>query len=158
MTTLASPAGEPVRDLVLDLAALATNPSLTALGINRDTHIAIDIPQQFPELLERLMEISSHPQVPDWDGALHKPVLRSLASQSQREDKTQGMFMVRIEPSTQVVPGVYVQTNDHFDADPESIDQKPEQLLDQLTSGWFAAMLRADRVVGYIKEALNAHK
>ena len=88
---------------------------------------------------------------------MRKPVLRSLTLQSLRDDEAQGMLIVRVEPSARIVPGVYVQTNDHFDAKPETIDREPDQLLDQLSSGSVAAMARADRIVGYIKEALSAH-
>jgi hypothetical protein len=171
MSTLANPAREPVRDFVLSLAELVANPRFTALGINRDTHIPINNLEEYSALLERLIEIvgdegASQPidheiedfSFPDWGGSLHKPVLRSLAVQSHRDDNTQGMLTVRVEPSTRISPGVYIQTNDHFDANPDTIDREPDQLLDQLSSGWGAATARADRIIGYVKEMLNADR
>jgi hypothetical protein len=68
------------------------------------------------------------------------------------------MLTVRVEPSTRISPGVYIQTNDHFDANPDTIDREPDQLLDQLSSGWGAATARADRIIGYVKEMLNADR
>ena len=171
MTTLANPAGEPVRDFVLSLSGLVVNPRFTALGINRDTHIAINSPEGYSGLLERLMEITGREAPPDdvggqiddfyfpnWGGILLKPIPRSLTIQSQRGDNTQGMLTVRIEPSTLISPGVYMQTNAHFEADPATIDREPDQLLDQLSAGWGAAMTRADRVVSYVKGMLDEYQ
>ena len=40
--------------------------------------------------------------------------MRSLLVEAQREDDYSGFLHVRIEPSNQVIPGIYISVNDHF--------------------------------------------
>lgn len=164
LTTLQSPAGEPIRDFVVDFAELMPHKRFTALGINRDAHMPVKSSDQFHALLDRLSALMSYglteeegkERPHDWPGGLIKPVLRSISFEGQRADGTKGMLIVRIEPSTRVIPGLYVSINDHFDADAETLDREPEQLLRQLTEGWTAAMQRADRIVEAVREELHA--
>jgi hypothetical protein len=165
ITTLQTPAAEPIRDFVLDFAEELPDGRFTALGINRDTHIAIKSNEHYEMLLERITASLSpfglskdglEREPLDWHGILQPTVLRSIAFQGQRDDDTRGMALVRLEPSTRLSPGIYILVNDHFDADPSRLDAEPKHLLSQLSSGWVSAMQRAESVVEVIRKDLHA--
>jgi hypothetical protein len=66
------------------------------------------------------------------------------------------MVVVRIEPSLRLLPGLYLQINDHVEADPETLKDRPDQLLERLRDGWAVAMERGDRIVESIRHELHA--
>jgi hypothetical protein len=138
-TTLTSPAAEPVRDFVLDLIELMPARQYSALGINRDTHLPLHSKDDLQALLDRLAAKMIRSSVPidddarlslgaphdarpnQWLEILVQPVLRTLSVQGNRDDGTSGSVTVRVEPSIRVLPAVYVQINDHFEANPATL-------------------------------------
>jgi hypothetical protein len=157
-STLEYPAGEPIRDFVLGLLEIMPVRRYTALGINRDAHIPIPSMERYQALMDRLggqqrPELASllESAFPDEDDILLNVRVNSVGFEAQREDGTRGAVKLRFEPSARVSPGLYIQVNDHFEADGTTIDAEPEQLLKQLTEGWGASMRRADSVVSLLR-------
>jgi hypothetical protein len=172
ISTLETPAGEPIRDFVLDFTELTPGKRFTALGINRDAHIALHSSEAYQNLFDRLIGLLSknplglpddalkdfptRPEDFSLHGSLIRPALRACTVQGERDDGMNGRVIVRIEPSTRLLPGIYVQVNDHFDANPETLDDEPDQLLEQLTEGWPVSMRRADRIIEAVRDELHA--
>lgn len=158
LTTLQFPVAEPVRDFVLDLIELMPSKRYTALGINRDTHMPLRSRELYQALLDKLAGSPNRDSLSDdvYEGALLRPVPLSLTIQGQRDDGARGTVTVRVEPSLQVFPGVYIQINDHFDANPDTLDAEPEQLLERLTERWSNSMMRTQRIISAIRNQIYA--
>ena len=167
MTTLQNPAVEPVRDFVLDFLEAMPQRRYTALGINWDNHIAVRSPEELQTLLDRVAAaLAPFPIAEGNNGVstesdplvakLLDPKLRSLVFQARRDDQVKGQLTIRIEPSTRVVPGIYLQINDHYEADPDTLAKQPDQLLGILSEGWERATQRADGIIAGVREELDA--
>jgi hypothetical protein len=160
-STAGYPVGEPIRDFVLDLLDIMPVKQYNAIGINRDTHLPLQSNETYDALVERLGGFGRGelgPMLADIDEASGKTLvnlrMNSLSFQAQRDDGTHGSVSIRIERSVRIVPGVYVQINDHFEADP-AVDTGPDELVKRLTDGWAASNRRADVVVSAIRMGLS---
>jgi hypothetical protein len=146
-TTLQAPAAEPVRDFLLEVVDLQPIKRFTALGINNELHFGISSPDKWHKFGHRLV-----PKDDLWNKFLKEPGTRTVMVQGKRSDGARGSINVKVEPSTQLNPGIFVQVNDHFDADPETLEKDPEQLLTHLTERWPAIIKRCDQIVAAIRE------
>jgi hypothetical protein len=146
-TTLQSPAGEPIRDFVLGFSELLPNKQFVLLGINRDQHFGVQDEEVWHKIGHRLA-----PKEELWRKVLREPGMRTLSVQGKRDDQYVGHILVKVEPSGQIKPGIYVSVNDHYQLDPDQAKTKSGQLLDALANGWDMSMRRADEVVAALKD------
>jgi hypothetical protein len=147
MTTIQAPAAEPIRDFLLDVVDLQPIKRFTALGINSDRHFGVSSSETWHKAGHRLV-----PKKDLWNTFLKKAGMLGVTVRGERDDGARGSINVRVESSTQIHPGVFVNINDHFDAVPETLESDPEQLLVHLTDGWPAAMRRADQILSAIRD------
>jgi hypothetical protein len=146
-STLKSPAGEPVRDFFLGFLDIMPVKVCTALGINHERH--------FPARTEDLWHEVGHALAPKeavWSKVMEKPGLLSLTIQGERQDEQKGKVNVKVEPSARIKPGIYVQINDHYDADGERLAESPDHVLVALTEKWDQSIQMSDRIVAAVKE------
>lgn len=106
-TTVETEHYQDLRDVVLSIFHLLEYTPFWIMGMNRDMHFRMKSEKQWHEL--------GHLLAPKeiWRSLLDQPGLRSLLIQSvpSKRDEIQIVRNVRVEPSTQVNPGVYVQLN-----------------------------------------------
>ena len=141
-TTLTYPAPEPVRDFILDLVKEMRSSRLTALGINSDHHFQARDVQVWHRVGDRLA-----PKEGLWDQVLTNPGMQAIWVRGERDDRFDGYILVRVEPSTRISNGIYVQVNDHFEITANEADAAPHALLARLTDQWSASSQRSDRII-----------
>jgi hypothetical protein len=98
---------QALRDVVISIFHLLEHTPFWTMGMNRDMHFKMKKEEQWHQL--------GHLLAPKeiWRPLLDQPGLRSLTIQSSpsKNDEIQILHTVRIEPSTQVTPGIYIQLN-----------------------------------------------
>jgi hypothetical protein len=146
-TTPQAPAAEPVRDLLLSVVELQATTRFTALGINREQHFAVSSLEVWHDVGHRLV-----PKADLWSKILNQPGTLSVTVQGERDDGAKGKINLRIEPSIQIRPGIFVHINDHFDASADALETDPDHLLVHLTDGWSSSVRRFERIVAAVKE------
>jgi hypothetical protein len=146
-TTIEAPAAEPVRDFLLDVVELQPIKRFTALGINSEYHFGVASSEIWHNTGHRLA-----PKDDLWNKILKEPGTLSITIQGVRDDGARGNVNIKVEPSARIQPGIFVQINDHFEADPATLANKPDQLLRYLTVEWPVVMKRADQVLTAVKE------
>lgn len=112
---------EPLRDLVMGILILLSHTPLRAMGLNCDFHY------QFASL--DLLNALGYRLAPkaDWEPLLNSPGMRTLTMEGERPDKLAGYLLVKVEPSALVIPGLYVNVNDHYNL---AMDGKPSITTD----------------------------
>ena len=98
---------QALRDVVISIFQLLEHTPFWTIGMNRDMHFKMKSEEQWHQLGHRLAPKEI------WQPLLDQPGLRSLIIQGSpsKNDEIQKVHTVRIEPSTQVSPGIYIQLN-----------------------------------------------
>jgi hypothetical protein len=146
-STIQNPIGEPVRDFVFAFCETQPIKRFTAIGINHDTH--------FPVPSRDVWHKIGHTLVPKeqlWRKILREPGLLSLTIKGERDDDQRGSVNVKVEPSLRIDPGVYVNVNDHFDADQTRLSEDSGYLLGIVGEKWDESKRRAEQIVTAVKE------
>jgi hypothetical protein len=131
---------EPCRDLVLGIFQLLRHTPVSRMGINRNMHYRMATEEEWHAVGHKLA-----PKEP-WQGILSQPGMKSLLMQGQRPDAHNGFVFVRVEPSSKVRPGVYVQVNDHFDRSLDDDTAGCSEMMNILSTCWTASVTRALQV------------
>ncbi len=122
------------------------------MGINRSVHFSVGTEEARNEIGMRL---APHEPWGNWGEAIERPFpnrggLRILTMEERGlEDRPNGHFQVRVEPSLKVKGdvGIYVSTNDDYRvADAEDVDGCRE-ILDLLHSSFEPSMKRAETII-----------
>jgi hypothetical protein len=100
---------EPLRDLVLGIFKLLEHTPASKMGLNRDMHFRIPSRERWHGFGHLVA-----PKKP-WQKIMSEPGLISLVMQDTRKDPP-GFIRVKVEPSTKVEHGVYIQINNHYEA------------------------------------------
>jgi len=100
---------EALRDLVVGVFTLLNHTPLRLMGINRHFHYRLESEEAWHGVGHRLAPKE------DWKEALTNPGMRSLTMEGKRPDNFDGYIRVKVEPSTRVQFGVYVEVNDHYE-------------------------------------------
>jgi hypothetical protein len=133
---------EALRDLVLGSFALLEHTPLHQMGINKDMHFRLreDRYVQFGHFL-----LPKHP----WEGVLSDPRTRSLTVQgTQTRDSQQVKIFVKVESSIRIEFGVFINTNEHYEASGEASGRKLMSLLgDNWSEAQQASSLIADHLL-----------
>jgi hypothetical protein len=129
-----------LRDLVVGTFQLLNHTPISAVGLNRDAHFHLESEGRWRAIESAL--ISKHLL----DEALSEPQTQSVRFSGSRTDDFAGQFLLTIEHSVLIQPGIYIGTNDHFDFDQESRQSGADQLVALLESEWDNSVNRSDRV------------
>jgi len=135
-----------LRDLVFGTFQLLNHTPVTALGINYDAH--------FPRPADRSdRAVWSEHFVPlkPFDGLVKAPSLISTSVRGARPDDEPGFVGLKIEPSTRVVDGVYVNINDHFDL-PEGTKRNGAKAVDLLQEHFPSSHERSTRIAAAVAD------
>ena len=115
LETVAVEDGPTLRDLAVGVFRILEHTPVTALGINREMHFRMDSIEEWHKIGDRLV-----PKEP-WNLVMPTPGTKSIVVQNDRRPSSgsvpdEGVLTLRLEPSTRVSPGVYVNSNLHFAA------------------------------------------
>jgi hypothetical protein len=117
---------EQLRDLVLSIFGLLEHTPIRLMGINRDMHFVSS-----REIINKFGDLLAPKQT--WKRSFEHPLLETLIMRGNRPGSDATAFRVTIQPSVLVVPGIYVGTNEHFEAEGEESTLK---ILAYLRVAW----------------------
>lgn len=118
--------GFRLRDLVGRTFAILKETPIKQLGINRTMHFRMPSEEAWHQVGHRLAPKDL------WSGLVDKPGTTAVSVRGQRPGGDSKQFNVRIEPSIQVIPGAFIQTNDHYESDAGAA----EWTVDALSKSW----------------------
>lgn len=124
-------------ELVTGIFTCLDSTPLRMMGLNRRMHFGIGSEAGWHALGDSLA-----PKGP-WKGALSGPRdgglpgLLSLTMEGSREGSEARYLRVKVEPSVKVRPGIYVETNEHYEI---ADDEPSSRLLAFLKSSWADAL------------------
>ncbi len=136
MGTMQEPYYEVLRDLCLSTFKLLKHTPIRIMGINRWSHFRKRSLEDWHALGHRLVPKDL------WNNILKDPGMTSLTVQGKREDCFKGYIRVTVEPSLKIPNGVFIQVNDHYQAD-EPIEGCAK-IIDILESSFDHSKSRAD--------------
>ncbi|MFQ5853081.1 MAG: hypothetical protein ACE5JU_21180 [Candidatus Binatia bacterium] len=143
-STVNPSAYEVLRDLTLGAFRILSHTPIRAMGLNWDLHFRMTSEQSWHEAGHRLAPKDL------WTGIIEKPGMRSLTMEGVRPDSNPGYIRVRVEPSIQVHPGVYININDHYEIKDHKPEQGCEDILNILLSNWKAFLNRSQMATSLI--------
>lgn len=138
-TTVQKPLSEPVRDFVLDIVSEMPDAMISAFGINNDFHFSVGPIENWHRIGDAIAPKKF------WQGITKNPGLLSITMQSVRDDGNAGYMQTRVETSTRIPNGIYVQVNDHF-ASKIASGVAAGEMLDLLEREWGASMKRSEEI------------
>ena len=127
-----------VRDLLIGIFRLLPHMPVTQGSIHHRWQIAVDTEEEWHAIGHTLAPKET------WEGVLTKPGMFDFAMQGLRSDDLEGSIKVRIQPSSAVRPGIFMNVNDEF-ALPETGEQTPA-IADILDKLWPEAETRATEI------------
>jgi hypothetical protein len=139
-TTTQSSFYEPLRDLVLGTFRLLRHTPILQMGINRDAHFRMASEEAWHAFGYKVA-----PKEP-WAGILKEPGMRSLTIEGQRSDQLRGYIRVRVEPSVRVHPGVFLNVNDHYEAQNMETGRGCDEVIDILDREWRTSLERSSKI------------
>jgi hypothetical protein len=132
---------EFLRDLVLGAFQLLQHTPVRAMGINKDVHWGVENEESWHEFGHRVAPKDV------WSGILEKPGLLSLTMHGVRTDDHKGYINVKVEPSSQIQPGIYCSVNDHYEVkEPETV-MGCNEMIDILRGCFYESIKRSDKIV-----------
>ncbi len=146
---------DPVRyermlDFLLGIVGLLPHTPIRACGINSYVHYLLDDRNYWHRIGHVLA-----PKVLVWNSLFSNPGLQSLAIKAPKTDGRPGEYNITIQPSAQVTPGIFVNTNTHMPVaanDSEPIGMAPVEQFLQVE--WKTACELAKRVAETIFEQI----
>ena len=122
-----------LQELVIGIFTFLEYTPLKMLGLNRRMHFRVDSEARWHDLGDRLTPKDRWKDVllgPRTDGL---PGLRSLTMEGNREGSEATYLRVKVEPSLKVNPGIYFETNEHY----QLAEEEPsEKLIQTLEAVW----------------------
>jgi hypothetical protein len=117
------------------------------MGLNRDCHFRMPSEEAWHVFGHRLT-----PKEP-WAGILTEPGMRSLTMEGVRPDNLKGYIRVRVEPSVQVHPGVFININDHYEVKDMATVRGCDEIIDILDREWKNSLDRSAEIVSLLLES-----
>jgi hypothetical protein len=129
----------PLRDLAAAMFTILPHTPVTTLGINRTFHFQIASVEAWHEIGHLLAPKDR------WRAIMKEPGLRSMLMQGRREDAAaRGLLHIKVEPSVEVKPGLFVEVNEEFKAPNEGESLGAQWVPDCLAQQWDATMQFAE--------------
>lgn len=139
--TSQEPYFEPLRDLASGVFSLLNHTPVRAIGINRH--------YDFRLASEKTWHAVGHQLAPKdiWHDVLQQPGIKSLIMQGQRPDKRIGSINVKLEPSSRLPFGIFIEVNDHYELESDSKSLSSiDELVEILSANWNESMQRSDTI------------
>ncbi|MFB6264809.1 MAG: hypothetical protein ABEL76_14465 [Bradymonadaceae bacterium] len=138
----------PLLDLVLGTFRIVEATPLDALGMNRKTHVELPEDKLWTTVMDSLV-----PTEP-WSESLDEPHALTTTIRGERDKPEVAYVQTKVEPSTKIEDGIYVEINQHVDT--AELDEETGP-FDYLEEDWisaldFAAQLRDHLVVDALDE------
>ncbi len=134
-----------LRDLAIGTFRILSHSPVRALGVNRDQHYRVDSIQRWHEIGLTLAPSKV------WRSSLVDSGMKSLLVEGRRDDGFVGFVHVRVEPSVQVFPGVYIGVNDHFQLEEHGdAITDAERAIEVLETQWDRLIERAPTLVNVV--------
>jgi hypothetical protein len=101
---------EVLRDCVVSVFTLLEHTPVTQMGLNSDMHYRMSSIEEWHAV--------GHTLAPKelWNQLLESPGLETLVISGKRKGSAAKMVRVTVQSSTRVQPGIYIGTNEHFEA------------------------------------------
>lgn len=109
LSSQTAPAVGSLRDLLLGTLRILRHTPVQRVGLNTHTHYRLQSERGWPEFGHKLA-----PKPVLWDPILKSPGTLSLVIQGERPDEYDGHIRVKVEPSSLVENGIFIETNDEF--------------------------------------------
>jgi hypothetical protein len=128
---------EVLRDCVVSVFTLLEHTPVTQMGLNSDMHYRMSSIEEWHAV--------GHTLAPKelWNQLLESPGLETLVISGKRKGSAAKMVRVTVQSSTRVQPGIYIGTNEHFEAQGDSSTQK---LVSDLKESWRPAQRYAKQI------------
>lgn len=137
-----------LRDLTIGAFKTLSHTPARVLGMNWWAHFRMKNTEEWHELGYKLV-----PRKP-WNNVFEPGQhegMRSLTVQAERTDERDGYVRVKVEPSQQVDPGVFIHVNDHYIWDQ---NEKPgtSLALEILQKSWDSSLKSARKTANSLME------
>lgn len=150
------PYDELLRDLVIGTFSLLRHTPIQQMGINRSMHFLVDNEEKWHAAGYKLA-----PKEP-WEGILKRSGLISLTIQEDerkdgelvRSDGLKGFTRVKVEPSVQIRPGLFIDINNHFEARDTIPSAGCAEIITVLKQSWEATYKRSEEIIYSLLERL----
>jgi Cu/Ag efflux protein CusF len=149
--TKQEPYDEALRDIAFGTFTILKHTPLTKMGINMFMHFRVESDAKWHAIGHKLAPKDI------WEGVLQKPGMKSLAMEEYpRRDGYNGYIQVKIEPSSQVKPGLFFGINDHIAVkDPENATGSDE-IVNLLKEIWPESHKRSETIIYSLLERVSA--
>ncbi len=77
---------------------------------------------------------------------MQAPGLTRVEMQDIRVDGPKGYLRVRVEPSTRITPGIFINTNDHYEVDDPKNATGCSELIEILNTNWKESIYGAGNI------------
>lgn len=127
LTSISTPVEEVLRDLVIGTFRILEHAPVTRMGINASAHFQltnVEVWHQFGHLLA--------PKESIWEPILDRPGTLTLTVEGRRPDDHDGHVRVKVEPSTLIPNGIFIESNDEF------------RSLESISAKWVAEILESE--------------
>ncbi len=136
---------DPLRDLVLGTFSILKHTPLHQMGLNWSVHLQASTEDKWNQIGDTLAPKAF------WEPLLEKPGMLSLSIRSIRPDNYKGQINVKVEPSTRIKTGVFVDINDHFESESTNPGDVWPVCLEILDSQWQPSRSRATKIVEHVR-------
>jgi hypothetical protein len=134
---------EPTRDLCVSIFEILKETPIKGLGINHIMHYALKSQEDYYRFGNVLVPLEK------WNGFLNDARLLQLEiHEKDRQDKQNGYYRIKIQPSEQKLKtpyGISININDHFSLK-EGDPGRRGEILDILRKNWKKSFDRANSV------------
>ncbi len=120
----------PLRDLSAGIFAILSHTPIKALGMNRSFHFSMPSVETWHQIGHQLAP-KEH-----WNEIMETPGLRSMLIQGHRKQPGHGLLHIKVEPSTQVKPGLFVEVNEEFRTSDDSEPEGAAWVCGRLSEHW----------------------
>jgi hypothetical protein len=113
------------------------------MGLNRVMHFKMDSEKSWHAFGDKIAPKDV------WKGVLEEPGLTSLTMQGPRQTPTQKRekyINVRVESSSRVMPGIFIEVNNHF----EIKDNDLPKILNILKESWRDVLINSRKIADQI--------
>jgi hypothetical protein len=140
----------PLRDLAMGMFAILAHTPVSRVGINRYFHFATPSIDVWHRIGHKLA-----PKEP-WHDIMKLPGLRSLLMQGRRDETSEGLLYIKVEPSLKVTRGIFVEVNEEFRAPADGLPEGAQWVPSCLGTQWDSFMQFAENAGQQILPIGNA--
>ena len=115
-----------LKDVVLGTFSVLDQTPISAMGINFRGHFELNSKNKLDTLVNNYC-----PSGP-WDGLLEKSKLATLINQGNNPFDKKGYVRIKIEPSTKLENGLFIEINNHFALE----SKNPQDVINVLNEQW----------------------